>query len=121
MVIPDEDASLTARLSQMKDCVGPRSTRHKRYISKQRMTVWGGEGNSMSQMDDERHFAVPLNNNSGIDDSSQEHSSHQIQVQQFDHGQMASDRSHFITSFKKSSNVSSTAVGRENQSNTQKY
>ena len=42
LAIPDEEASLNGRLSQMKDSVGPRSSRHQGH-PKQKHGIWGDE------------------------------------------------------------------------------
>ena len=47
MAIPDEHASLTRRLSQMKDSVGPQSTRHHNKQSL-RLGIWGGSDHQSS-------------------------------------------------------------------------
>ena len=39
MIIPDEDACLTQHLSQMRDCVGPQSSRHS--SNRNKIGIWG--------------------------------------------------------------------------------
>ena len=80
--IPDENASLESRITQMVDCVGPLSSRHI-YKSTGRSGVWGDNSVGLQQSKPD--------NDSNSDAAS---SDMQLKLNQ----QMSADRTHFITS-----------------------